>query len=260
VVILAPKREGKGPKTPPNSSSSTKRPVSRKNLDPELVATVPDLEKLSRKPKVICGESSLSKGQLSSKRFQGQSSEIIKPQSDEEVTPESEIKPVIEPATISFPSTILELNLNQWKLLAELIEEEHSNTLFVAEALRDHNKYIKSEPKILSSSFGSLSYEEIKPHYYSFENPLFLGPSFDSSLEKKPLFAEDQDSLSVHLSCHTQGTVSPSTSPILLTPKSQTPKIANMALNRMDAIVAARYAPLILPQLMYAFPPNDYMK
>ena len=54
--------------------------------------------------------------------------------------PESEVKPVIEPATISFPSTILKLNLNQWKLLAELIEEEHSNTLSVAESLRYHKK------------------------------------------------------------------------------------------------------------------------
>jgi len=33
-----------------------------------------------------------------------------------------------------------------------------------------------------------------------------------------------------------------------------------MVVNRMDAIVAARYASLILPQLLYAFPPNDYMK
>jgi hypothetical protein len=66
--------------------------------------------------------------------------------------------------------------------------------------------------------------------------------------------------LSVQLIFHTQGTVSPSTSPILLTPKTPTPKIENMVVNRMDAIVAARYAPLILPQVMYAFPPNDYMK
>jgi hypothetical protein len=33
-----------------------------------------------------------------------------------------------------------------------------------------------------------------------------------------------------------------------------------MVVNRMDAIVAARYAPLNLPQVLYAFPPNDYMK
>jgi hypothetical protein len=33
-----------------------------------------------------------------------------------------------------------------------------------------------------------------------------------------------------------------------------------MVVNRMDAIVATRYAHLILPQVMYAFPPNDYMK
>jgi hypothetical protein len=260
VVILAPKREGKGPKTPPTSSSSTKRPVTRKNPDPEPVAAVPDPEKLLRKSKVIPGQSSLSKGKLPSKISQGQSSEIIKLQSDEEVIPESEIKPVIEPAIVSFPSTISELNLNQWKLLVELIEEEHSNTLSVAEALRDHNKDIKSEPETLSSSSQSLSSEEVKPHYSSFENPLFLGPSSCSSPEKKPLFVEDQELLSVQLSFHTQGTVSLSTSPILLTPKAQTPKIENMVVNRMDAIVAARYAPLNLPQVLYAFPPNDYMK
>ena len=59
--------------------------------------------------------------------------------------------------------------------------------------------------------------------------------------------AKDQDSLSVQLSCHTQGTISPSTSPIFLTPKTPTPEITNMVVNRMDVIVAARYAPLILP-------------
>jgi hypothetical protein len=114
---------------------------------------------------------------LPSKISQGQSSEIIKLQSNEEVIPESEIKLVIEPTTISFPSTISELNLNQWKLFAKLIEEENSNTLSVVEALRDHNKDIKSEPESLSSSSQSFSSEEIKPHYSSFENPLFLGPS-----------------------------------------------------------------------------------
>jgi hypothetical protein len=53
VVILDPKREGKGPKTPPTYSSSFERPISRKNLDPEPVAVVLDPEKLPRKPKVI---------------------------------------------------------------------------------------------------------------------------------------------------------------------------------------------------------------
>jgi ribonuclease HI len=130
----------------------------------------------------------------------------------------------------------------------------------VAETLKDHNKDIKSEPETLSSSFGSLSSEEIKSHYSSFENPLFLGPSFDYSPEEKPLSAKDQDSLSVQLSCHTQGTISPSTSPIFAYSQNSNTKDTNMVVNRMDAIVAARYAPLILPQVMYAFPPNDYMK
>jgi hypothetical protein len=70
----------------------------------------------------------------------------------------------------------------------------------VAEALRDHNKDIKSEPKALYSSFESLSSKEVKPQYCSFENPLFLGPTPGFSPEKKPLSVEDQDSLSVQLS------------------------------------------------------------
>jgi hypothetical protein len=93
---MAPKREGKGPKTPLTSSSSTKRPVTRKNPDPEPVAAVPDPEKLLRKTKVVSRQSSLSRGKLSSESFQGQSSEIPKIQADEEVIPESEVKPVIE--------------------------------------------------------------------------------------------------------------------------------------------------------------------
>jgi hypothetical protein len=128
----------------------------------------------------------------------------------------------------------------------------------VIETLRGHNTDIKSEPETPSSSLESLSSEDFKSHYFSFENPLFLSPLSDHSLEEKSLSAKDQDSVIVHLSCNTQGTFSPPTSPILLTPKA--PKIANMATNIMDEIVAARYAPLVLPQVMFAFPPNDYMR
>ena len=103
---MAPKREGKGTKTPPTSSSYTKRPVTRKNPDPEPVAVVPDPEKLLIKPKVLSGQSSLWKGKLSSKISQGKSFEIIKTQLYEDVNPESEIKPVIESDIVSFPSTI----------------------------------------------------------------------------------------------------------------------------------------------------------
>jgi hypothetical protein len=87
-----------------------------------------------------------------------------------------------------------------------------------------------------------------------------LGPSSRSSPEKKPLFSEDQELISVQLIFYTQGTISHSTSPVFLTPKAQTPKITNMVGNRMGAIVATKYEPLILPKVMYAFPPNDYMK
>jgi hypothetical protein len=62
------------------------------------------------------------------------------------VIPKSEFKPIIEPATVSFPSTISELNLDQWKLVAELIEQEYSSTFPGDETLKDYNKDIKSEP------------------------------------------------------------------------------------------------------------------
>jgi len=45
-------------------------------------------------------------------------------------------------------------------------------------------------------------------------------------------------------------------------PKSQTiviPIISNQAIDIMDEIVAARYAPLVLPQNLNRFP-NDYLK
>jgi hypothetical protein len=78
VVIMAPKREGKGPKIPPTSSSSTKKQVTRKNPDPKPVAAVPDPEKLLRKPKIIPGQSSLSKENFPSTSTQGQSSKTVK--------------------------------------------------------------------------------------------------------------------------------------------------------------------------------------
>jgi hypothetical protein len=43
---------------------------------------------------------------LSSENFQEQYSEITKTQVDEEVIPKREVKPVIDPDTVSFPSTI----------------------------------------------------------------------------------------------------------------------------------------------------------
>jgi hypothetical protein len=55
MVILAPKREGKGPKTPLNFSSFNKRPVTRENPDLEPVAAVLDPKNLLRKPKVLSG-------------------------------------------------------------------------------------------------------------------------------------------------------------------------------------------------------------
>jgi hypothetical protein len=36
--------------------------------------------------------------------------------------------------------------------------------------------------------------------------------------------------------------------------------VVNPPANRMDAIVAARYAPLVLPQPVNSLPPGDYLK
>jgi hypothetical protein len=174
------------------------------------------------------------------------------------VNTEIEIKPVIESDIVSFPSTISELNLEQWKLLTELIKQEYPDFLPVTETSRGHNTDIKSEPKTPSSSLGSVSSEDFRSHYFSFENPLFLNPLDDLSLEEKSLSAKDQDSGTTHIGCNTQGMPSPSSFPILFTPRA--PKIANMVADRMDEIVAARYAPLVLPQVMYVFKPNDYMR
>jgi hypothetical protein len=58
---------------------------------------------------------------------------------------------------------------------------------------------------------------------------------------------------------------SPAKSP-LTSPKSQSPPFPNQMAginppqNRMDAIVAARYAPLVLPQPMNSLPVGDYLK
>jgi hypothetical protein len=154
------------------------------------------------------------------------------------------------------------LNLDQWKLFANLIEEEQTITLSIVESLRDFPKDIKSELDTCSSSLQSCSSEEVKPHYCSFENPLFLEPSTYSGSDKKPMISlvEDQKLISAQLSCSTQGNLSLSTSPGLPIPTVQAPIVINVVVNRMDAIFAARYAPLNLPQVLYAFPPSDYMK
>jgi hypothetical protein len=48
--------------------------------------------------------------------------------------------------------------------------------------------------------------------------------------------------------------VSPSISQSLSSPQVQTPVVQKMVVNRMDAIVAARYAPLVMPRPLNAFP------
>jgi hypothetical protein len=67
----------------------------------------------------------------------------------------------------------------------------------VTETLIGHNTDIKSEPETPSSSLGSLSSKDFKSHYFSFENPLFLCPSFDHSPEEKYLSSKDEDSMTI---------------------------------------------------------------
>jgi hypothetical protein len=43
-------------------------------------------------------------------------------------------------------------------------------------------------------------------------------------------------------------------------PKFQIPTLPTMVVNKMDVIIAARYAALVLPQNLNAFPTGDYMK
>jgi hypothetical protein len=172
--------------------------------------------------------------------------------------PESEIKPVVEFDIVSFPTNVLELNSEQRKLLIELIKQEYPFLLSEIGNLRVPNTSIKSETDTSSSSCESFSFEDFREHYCYFDNPLFLGALADHSPEEKSPFVERQGSGTIHISCNIQGIVSPVASPILLTPQDL--NIANMVADRMDQIVVARYAPLILPQVMYAFPPNDYMR
>jgi hypothetical protein len=89
------------------------------------------------------------------------------------------------------------------EIISELIGEEQTNTLSIAGALKNFPKDTKSElDTLLSSSPQSSSSEEVKPHYCSFENPLFLEPSSYPCSERKPLISsvEDQKLISAQLS------------------------------------------------------------
>jgi hypothetical protein len=219
---------------------------------------VPDPEKILRKPKVLPGQCSHSKGKLSSEISQAESSEIIKTQANEDLKPKSEIKPVVESDTVSFPTYVLELSLEQRKFIIELIKQEYPYLLSETGDLRVPSTSVKSETKTSASSCESFSLEDFRTHYYYFDNRLFLSPLADQNPQEKSTSIERKGSGTIHTSCKTQGKFSPTTSPILLIP--QTLNTTNMAADRMDQIVAARYAPLVLPQVMYAFPPNDHMR
>jgi hypothetical protein len=155
--------------------------------------------------------------------------------------PESEIKPVVESDTISFPTNVSELSSEQRKFLIELITQEYPYLLSETEDLRVPSTSVKSETKTSSSSCESFSFEDFITHYCYFDNPLFLSPLADQSPEEKSPSIERQGLGTVHISCKTQGIVSRTTSPILLIPQAL--NTTNMAADRMDQIVVARYAP-----------------
>jgi hypothetical protein len=80
--------------------------VTRKNPNPKPVPTVSNPEKLLRKSKNTSGQSSSSKEKYSSTSAQGQSFETLNIPPIEEIVPEIETKPIVEPSIVSFPSII----------------------------------------------------------------------------------------------------------------------------------------------------------
>jgi hypothetical protein len=172
--------------------------------------------------------------------------------------PKSENKPIVKFDTVSFPTNVSKLSSEQRKFLIELIKQEFPYLLSETGDLRVPNTSIKSETKTFASSCEYFSLEYFGTHYYYFDNPLFLSPLVDQIPEEKSTSIGRQGLGTIHINCKKQGIVSPTTSSILLIP--QNPNATNMAADRMDQIVAARYTPLVLPQVMYAFPPNDYMR
>jgi hypothetical protein len=83
-------------------------------------------------------------------------------------------------------------------------------------------------------------------------NPIPFSSNTQSSSENFPSFPSPRNTTAV-LPVQTP---SPPCSPTVHIPMAG----ANLPRNRMDAIVAARYAPLVLPQPMNALPVGDYLK
>jgi hypothetical protein len=75
-------------------------------------------------------------------------------------------------------------------------------------------------------------------------------PPFVVNTEISPL------SFSPSPNLHTARSPSPACSPRIQNQMA----VVNSTVNRMDAIVAARYDPPVLPQPMNALPPGDYLK
>jgi hypothetical protein len=90
----------------------------------------------------------------------------------------------------------------------------------------------------------------LKPEIQVFNNILAI----EGLLESQKIHSQPSSPPKVHTppSPHISQPSSP--------PKSPTSVVHTMVVNRMDVIIAARYAPMVLPQVLYAFPVGDYMK
>jgi hypothetical protein len=134
--------------------------------------------------------------------------------------------------------------VGEWNSFSSLIKDkEDQDSLFTSESLINFPKYTKEEiEQILASPIPQLSIsEEAKPEIHIFNNILSI-EGFLKSEQNHPQPYSSSSSL-------------PSSPP-----KVQIPTVPTMVVNIMDAIIAARYAPLVLPQNLNAFPTGDYMK
>jgi len=136
----------KGPKYEPTkasvASSSSRKRVTRTNLNPKVVPTLSDPEKLLRKSKNTQGQSSSSKGNSSSKEknYAPKKSIIV---SKDKLFPIIEEKPIIDPSEIveekDIPKIVsleehvaLQLGeqiLEEWNHFSYLIKDEDDEEL-----------------------------------------------------------------------------------------------------------------------------------
>jgi hypothetical protein len=137
--------------------------------------------------------------------------------------------------------------IEEWNPFSYLIKDKNDEELtFLGRPIKYFPKYTKEEiDQILSTSFPQPSTSERdEPEIQVFNNILAI----EGFLESQKTHSHPSSPPKVHTppSPHTSQPSSP--------PKSPTPVVHTMVVNRMDAIIAARYAPLVLPQGFICLP------